>query len=119
MTHDRDVFHVYTLTSERSMTNIDEIINFVEYEFIRLHCKSKQKTRFIIIHNVLHVLNCDHNLIFFSMLKRAKMCIIIIDYEFSVDTQEVRAIDIIDLYILKITNSTKTLLVVNLDILYI
>ena len=117
MTHDRDVFHVYTLTSERSMTNISETINFVEYEFIRLYCKSKQKTRFIIIHNVFHVLNCDYNLIFFNMLKRAKTSIVIIDYEFNVDTQKVRAIDIVDLYILKMTNSTTTLLVVNLDTL--
>ena len=117
MTHDRDVFHAYTFTSERSMTDIDETMNFVEYESIRLHCKSKQRTRFITIHNVLHVLNCDHNLIFFSMLKRAKISIVIINYEFSVDTQKMRAIDNVDLYILKITDSAKTLLVVNLDTL--
>ena len=117
MTHDRDVFHAYTFTSERSVTNIDETMNFVEYEFIRLHCKSKQRARFIIIHNVLHVLNCDHNLIFFSMLKRAKTSIVIINYEFSVDTQKVRAVDTVDLYILKMTDSTKTLFAVNLDTL--
>ena len=120
MTHDRDVFHDYTFISERSMTNIDKTMNFVEYEFIRLHCKSKQKTRFIIIHNMLHVLNYDHNLISFNMLKRVKMSIVIIDYdEFNVDAQKVRAINTIDLYILKITNSTKTLIAVNLDTLRI
>ena len=117
MTHDRDAFHAYTFTLERSMTNIDETMNFVEYESIRLHCKSKQRARFIIIHNVLHVLNCDHNLIFFSMLKRVKTSIVIINYEFNVDTQKVRAIDNIDLYILKMTDSTKTLLAINLDTL--
>ena len=104
---------------------VEKIINDVENNFvviniisIRLYIKIKNELFHIIIYNVWYVFNNKYNLLFYNIFKNVEVFIIIKDYDFKIDSHEIRAIKNKNLYFL-IFKTFTILFVINLLTLFI
>ena len=102
ITHDRFLFFDFKVIFNTSIGEIEKQLTFFGYGTVRLLCRTSTNGRSLKIHNVLYVLDCQFNLLFFAQLQQSGCSLTVTPEGFSIDNNDIHAVRQQGLYALQL-----------------
>ena len=116
MTHDRSLFFDFKATPNTSIGGIKRQLTFSDYGTVRLLCRTPTGGRSLKIYNVLYVLDCQFNLLFFVQLQQSGCSLVVTPEGFFIGNNDIHVVRQQGLYALQLDKSVICLFI-NSDML--
>ena len=87
-----NTFISFIFFAKKIISDVESNLVIININSIRLYIKIKNESFYIIIHNVWYIFNSKYNLLFYNIFKNVEIFMIIKDYDFEINSQEIRAI---------------------------
>ena len=105
MTHDRSLLFDFKTTLNTPIEGIEKQLTSPGYKTVRLLCRTSTGDRSLKIHNVLYVLDCQFNLLFFAQLQQSGCPLAVTPEDFFINNNDIHAVRQQGLYALQLDKS--------------